>query len=84
MKIETSMDWNKVSSELSRQLGTLPYNPDLRKLQFNINRLVSELSVLEVEARRTKKPQLTEPLLNQINEAINRLEKLIIIATLIS
>lgn len=84
MKIETSMDWNTVSRELSRQLGALPFNPDLRKLQLNINRLVSELSVLEVEARRTKKPTLTEPLLNQINEAIDRLEKLIIIATLMS
>ena len=39
MKIETSMDWNKVSSELSRQLSTLPFNPDLRKLHLNIKSL---------------------------------------------
>ena len=84
MKIEKSTDWNEVSGNLSKQLDKLSFNNDLHKLKLNINRLVSELSVLEVEARRTKKPTLTEPLLNQINEAIDRLEKLIIIATLMS
>ena len=83
MKIQTSLDWGKVGIELSRQISELPYNPDLRKLNHNIAMLVSDLSKFEVEARRYKKYTLrAEEQLRIINEAIDRLEKLILVAML--
>ena len=44
--------------------------------------MVTELSKLEVETRRTQKFSYTEDQVNEINQAIDRLEKLILIAEL--
>jgi hypothetical protein len=48
----------------------------------NITKMVSELSSLEVEARRKKSTHMTREKVNNINKAINHLEKLILMATL--
>jgi hypothetical protein len=48
----------------------------------NITKMVSELSSLEVEARRKKSTHMTQEKVNTINKAINHLEKLILMATL--
>ena len=85
VKIETSLDWLEVGGELTKQLNRLPFNYDLRRLIHNIDVMVTDLSKLEVEARRTKKYTLrVEEQLRIINEAIDRLEKLILIANLMS
>ena len=82
MKIETSLDWGEVGAELTRQLNKLPYNPDLRKFIHNIDIMVTDLSKLEVESRRIHKPEYTKEKVEAINQAINHLEKLILIARL--
>lgn len=84
VKIETSLDWLEVGGELTRQLNRLPFNHDLRRLIANIDKMVDDLSKLEVEARRTRKTVYLETKVLQINEAIDRLEKLILVATLMS
>jgi hypothetical protein len=84
MKIETSLDWGEVGGELTRQLNKLPYNQDLRKVINNIDHMIVDLSKAEVEARRINKPQYTKEKVDDINKAIDHLEKLILIATLIS
>lgn len=84
MKIERAIDWDRVSIDLLTQLNTIPYNPDLRVLLKNINGMVTELSKLEVTFRRTQKYSLLEDKVTQINDAISHLEKLILIAKLMS
>lgn len=82
MEIQTSLDWQKINSDLSSQLSLVGYNPDLHKMLANITKMVSELSSLEVEARRKKSTHMTQEKVDAINRAINHLEKLILMATL--
>ena len=84
MQIQTSLDWQLVHSELRRQIEQLAYNPDLRKMLNNISNMVSELSSAEVETRRINKPEYNKEMVENINNAINHLEKLLLIAKLMS
>ena len=84
MQIQSSLDWNTVHSELRRQIGQLPYNPDLRKMLNNISDMVSELSSREVETRRLNKPEYSKEKVDEINKAIDHLEKLLLVAKLMS
>jgi predicted nucleic acid-binding Zn-ribbon protein len=81
MQINSSLDWDAVLTELRRQIGELSYNPDLWKMLNNIDDMVDDLSKNEVEARR-KRSSKTEKQLQEINEAIDRLEKLLLMAAL--
>jgi hypothetical protein len=82
MKIEYATDWQEVHSELRIQIQKIGYNPDLQRLLNNITNMVTELSQLEVNARRTKKTTYTDEKVTKINEAIDRLEKILLIAKL--
>jgi len=82
MQIQTSLDWQAVHSELRTQIGQLPFNPDLRKMLNNITNMITELSQIEVEARRKNMTHITEPKVKAINESIDRLEKLLLIGHL--
>jgi hypothetical protein len=84
MQIQTSLDWNDVQSELRKQVGQVPYNPDLWRMLNNISHMVSELSSAEVETRRINKPEYNQPMVDKINIAINHLEKLLLVAKLMS
>jgi len=84
MKIERAIDWNNVSNDLKSQLAGINYNPDLRKMFSNIDKMVTELSKLEVSFRRTQKYSVLDDRVLQINNAINHLEKLILIARLMA
>lgn len=84
MQIENSLDWQAVHTELRTQIGQLPFNPDLRRMLNNISNMVSDLSQAEVEARRISKMSYTETKVVQINDAIKHLEKLLLIAKLMS
>lgn len=82
MKIERALDWNEVSNQLRTQMSTIGYNPDLQKMFKNIDKMVTELSKLEVTFRRTQKYSFLDDKVLQINNAISHLEKLILIAQL--
>ncbi len=82
MKIERALDWNQVSNDLKSQLNSVGYNPDLHKFYNNINLMVTELSKLEVSFRRTQKYEILDNKVEQINNAIDRLEKLVLMAKL--
>lgn len=84
MKIHNSLEWGEVGTELTKQLNRLPYNPDLRKMISNIDKMVVDLSKAEVEARRIRKPEYTKEKVDNINIAIDHLEKLLLIAKLVS
>lgn len=83
MTISSSLDWEKESDRLVGIISSCGYNPDLKKVFNNINSMITELSKLEVEARRTHNNLKVEECLIKINEAIDRLEKLLLIAKLI-
>ena len=82
MKIEKATDWDKVSIQLAQQLGQLGYNPDLNRMLLNINKMVTELSKLEVGFRRVHKFNMTDDKVEEINKAISHLEKLILMGSL--
>ena len=82
MKIQRALDWNKVSSDLSSQMNGIGYNPDLHRMHKNIDKMVTELSKLEVSFRRTQKFEMLNDRVADINTAINHLEKLVLMANL--
>ena len=82
MKIQRALDWNKVSSDLSSQMNGIGYNPDLHRMHKNIDKMVTELSKLEVSFRRTQKFEMLDDRVADINTAINHLEKLVLMANL--
>lgn len=82
MKIQSSLDWLSVWSNLHTQLDSLPYNPDLYKMLKNIEKMIDDLSKLEVEARRIRNTSILQEKITRINQAIDHLEKLLIIAQL--
>ncbi len=82
MEIQISLDWQRVNAELSSQLSSSGFNVDLRRMLSNITLMVTELSKLEVEARRSKSDRVTQEKVADINKAINHLEKLILMAML--
>jgi hypothetical protein len=82
MPIQNSLDWEKESDRLTSIISSSGYNPDLKKVFNNINGMITELSKLEVEARRTHNNLRVEECLLKINEAIDRLDKLLLIAKL--
>ena len=85
MKIEKAIDWNQVSIKIQQQLSSIGYNPDLQKMYRNIDKMVTELSKIEVSFRRVNKSNnLTESKVKQINNSIDHLEKLIIMAKLMT
>lgn len=83
MKIERSTDWDNLRSEIVQQVRTLNYNPDIRKMIKNIDVLVSDLSKLEVEARRTKRDYYLKQPLEEINSALATLDQFITLAHLL-
>jgi hypothetical protein len=82
MKIERALDWNQVSSNLSSQMNGIGYNPDLHRMYKNIDKMVTELSKLEVNLRRTGKFEMLDDKVAAVNTAINHLEKLVLMANL--
>jgi hypothetical protein len=82
MKIETALDWQEVSIQISKDLNSIGYNPDLKKMFNNIQLMVTELSKLEVNGRRIRSTNYTQSQVEKINKAIDHLEKLILMGLL--
>jgi DNA-binding transcriptional regulator GbsR (MarR family) len=82
MEIKTLQDWDLVERELMAQIHLVRYNPDLNKMKRNIDTMVRELSKAEVEARRIKNLKYLQPKIDEVNQAISRLEKSILILLL--
>lgn len=82
MKIDRALDWPEVSISLMRELRSIGYNPDLHKMYKNVESMVTELSKLEVTLRHSYKNTLLQNKCQEINKAIDHLEKLIVMAKL--
>lgn len=81
--IKSSLDWTIEKERLKKKIQTLPFNNDLRKMLNNIDLLVIELSKSEVITRRNKQNITSNNQLKQVNDAIENLEKWIIMGTLL-
>lgn len=82
MKIETSIDWNKVQLLLHRRTLNLLYRDELNKMIDNIGTKVTKLSKAEVEYRRHRANSSLE-LLEDINSDIEVIEEYIVVAALL-
>ena len=82
MQIQTALDWQEVSIQISKDLNSIGYNPDLKKMYNNIQLMVTELSKLEVNGRRLRTTNYTQSQVEKINKAIDHLEKLILMGLL--
>jgi len=82
MKIDKSSDWHLVDLEFNSQISALNFNADLNKMKRNLEKMVTELNKSEVEARRLKTNKYIQPKIDEINIAIDQLEKWIIVLIL--
>jgi hypothetical protein len=82
MKIEVALDWQEVRDTIRTEIHLAGYNPDLNKMLKNVDLMVTELSKLEVSARRINSTTFTKTKVDEINKAIDHLEKLALIAKL--
>lgn len=82
MEIKTSLEFQSVTDKLRKELKSINYNKDLHKMYFNIETMITDLSKLEIVARRLHKSDMTLSKVDDINKAINHLEKLIVMAKL--
>jgi hypothetical protein len=84
MKIQYAIDWQEAQKSIKNDLNSIGYNPDLKRMYDNIGVMVSELSKLEVTARRTHRYSIHHIEVAKINNAIDYLEKLILMAKLMA
>lgn len=85
MKITSSVEWNKVSDDLRRKTFSIKTSENrfqIKQMIRNIDSKVSELSKAEVIARQGRS-NLSEALLNNVNDDIDLVEGYIIVAALI-
>jgi hypothetical protein len=81
MHIKSSLDWAVAESELLasvRAIKSINYDMQARKLIKNLQPLVTELSNLELLARRNKQKYIERDIaakLEQINTEINSIEQ---------
>lgn len=82
MTITTALEGIEVCDRLKKDLSQIRYNPDLQKMHKNITVMVTEISKLEVNCRRAHNRALLEAPLSKLNEAVDKLEKYILMAKL--
>ena len=80
MEIKTALDWPKVEAPLLasvRNLKDYEHRDQAGKVIYNLGKMVSQLSKLELEARRSafKSNQRVLEQLEKINTEINNLEQ---------
>lgn len=78
-----AFECSKLVDRLHAQLKQIRYNPDLHKMCNNIEKMVTEISKLEVTCRQRKNYSAMEQPIAKFKESVDRLEKLILIAKLI-
>lgn len=81
-QIEKAIDFDTVSTYLLSELRSIGYNPDLEKMYRNIQKMVTELSKLEVAFRRSHRSVLLKEKVEEINKSIDHLRKFILMAKL--
>lgn len=87
VEIKSSLEWQLVRAQLDAQINSTSYNTDLKKMLRSIDNMVTDLSKLEVEARRMKNSDRCDRCstkLAEINSAVHTLDQWIVTAILMS
>jgi len=79
-----AIEARELISSLRIQLGRMPYNPDLRKYCDNLGKMVSDLSSVEVEARRSRRTEKYEIQAGKLEKAVAHLQQLMLMHRLMS
>lgn len=79
-EFKTAIEAQQVADSLRKQLKTLNYNPDLKKMLFNIEGMINEFSIVEVKARQNKTPRMSDTQRQKLLEAMDTMDKLIFLA----
>lgn len=82
--VTTAIEGREKIDEVRKTLRTVPYNSDLLRLLKNCENICTEVSKKEVLGRNSRQNFHTEKPLKDLNEAIDRLEKLILLAKLMA
>ena len=81
-KFVTALEASKILDDLNTQARSLNYNKDLRKLLKNAEKLVGVLGSAEVRARQLHKPYLANKPREELAQAIDYCEKMLLILRL--
>jgi hypothetical protein len=81
-RFETALDASSIVDDLDKQARSLNYNSDLRKLIKNAHTLVGALGSAEVRARQLHKPYLANKPREELAQAIDYCEKMLLILRL--
>jgi len=82
IKFTTAVEASKIIDDLNYQARQLNYNKDLRKLIKNADKLVGILGSAEVRARQLHKPYLANKPREELAQAIDYCEKMLLILRL--
>jgi len=82
IKFTTALEASKILDDISYQARQLHYNKDLRKLIKNAEKLVGVLGSAEVRARQLHKPYLANKPREELAQAIDYVEKMLLILRL--
>ena len=77
-KIQNALEWPVVRNELRIALAKIASNHDLYKLLSNVDKMVTELSKAEVQARQRKNDVVVETQLTHINDSIQYIQKMLL------
>jgi hypothetical protein len=81
-RFQTALEAHEVITVVYKQLKECRFNPELMLYYRNIEKMVSNLSSLEVQARQSHKYHKVDAYIAEIEQAIDYLEKMIIISRL--
>ena len=81
-KFRTAIEARNVADVVLKQLRECRYNPDLMLYFRNIEKMIGNLSALEVQARQSHKYHKVEDYIKEIEQAFDYLEKMILISKL--
>lgn len=81
-EFDTALEARKIADQMHQELRTMRYNKDIRRVMSNINNMISQLSSLEVEARRSHKPSIVETKRTELANAIDYVQKMMLIMRL--
>lgn len=82
IRFEDSVEAMEIVRDLHSQLKTIDFNPDLKRYVENLEKMISELSSLEVDARRTGNIRKVREYSEKIEESITYFENMLLIAKL--
>lgn len=82
IKFTTALEASKILDDINYQARQLNFNKDLRKLIKNAEKLVGVLGSAEVRARQLHKPYLADKPRKELAQAIDYVEKMLLILRL--